>query len=209
MRRGIEDKRTVLVGGVVFLTVLATPVVAQRDSAVPLIERRIAETNRRNEQLERDLLLRDLKEKPEAPTDRRQLQAVFTKVQQDFDRLQVINKEIVRSVSANNVLDYKFITVSTAEIGKCASRLKTNLALPEIEDDQRGQKKHVELGQEQMKPSLIMLTNHIISFVTNPLFESAGPLDVKLSSKASRDLKEIMELSDGIRKRAEKVNRMK
>jgi hypothetical protein len=39
------------------------------------------------------------------------------------------------------------------------------------------------------------------------MFESSGVIDLKLSTQASQDLKRIIELSDQIRKRADKLNK--
>jgi hypothetical protein len=44
------------------------------------------------------------------------------------------------------------------------------------------------------------LRKHIYDFVTNPLFESPGVLDLEQGRKASRDLDRIIELSESITK---------
>ena len=100
-------------------------------------------------------------------------------------------------------MPYKFISVATPDIKKRASRLKSNLALPQPENNEPGQKKEGEIDDGQIKNLLLLLRRHILNFVTNPLFETSGPLDVDLSSKASRDLKKIVDLSERIRKSAD------
>jgi hypothetical protein len=79
--------------------------------------------------------------------------------------------------------------------------------LPSAENDGKSQKPQEEdVSDERIQMALLLLTKHIRSFVTNPLFESSGAIDIKLSTIASRDLKKIIELSDQIRKRADKLN---
>ncbi|MBA3439549.1 MAG: hypothetical protein H0T92_06750 [Pyrinomonadaceae bacterium] len=47
----------------------------------------------------------------------------------------------------------------------------------------------------------------IAGFVNNSVFKSAGVVDAELSAKARRDLKGIIELSEGIKKSSEKLNK--
>jgi hypothetical protein len=58
----------------------------------------------------------------------------------------------------------------------------------------------VEANNEQIEESLMTLRKHIYKFVTNPLFESQGVLDLEQGRKAVRDLDRIIELSESIRK---------
>ena len=47
----------------------------------------------------------------------------------------------------------------------------------------------------------------IVSFVTNPLFKNLGLVDAKLVTKASGDLRDIIQLSENIKKVAETLNK--
>jgi hypothetical protein len=58
-----------------------------------------------------------------------------------------------------------------------------------------------------LKESLLRLDRSIMSFVTNPLFQQTKVLDANLSTRASRDLEDIIELSRAIRKGVERLNR--
>ena len=188
-----------------FMTVLASPVLAQRSSRASSMERRSEEMNRRREQLEREMLLRGVEPKSENAEDR-PAPATVSQVKHDFERIQAIYNEFVRALASDKPLDYKFVSDATAEIKKCSHRLKSHLALPSAENDGKNQKQQEDASGERIQPALLLLTNHIRSFVTNPLFESSGAIDIKLSTMASQDLKKIIELSDQIRKRADKLN---
>ncbi|CAN5827827.1 hypothetical protein BH18ACI4_BH18ACI4_12880 [soil metagenome] len=190
------------------ITALTTPALAQSGtSRSSPVGRRLEELNRQGEKLERDELRRDLEGRPEKPAHLKPSQATTAQVKQDFERLQVVYNEIVLAMSASEALDYKFISVATADLRKRASRLKSNLALPQPENDEPSQKKEAEINDGQMKSLLLLLRRHISSFVTNPLFETSGPLDIELSGKASRDLKKIVELCERIRKSADQLKK--
>ncbi len=163
------------------------------------VGRRIEQINRQHDQhaLEH---MNDGDRKSGGTGDRRV--NVMIQVQEDFSRLQSIYNEIVVAVSAGKKLDQAFISESVAGINKCATRLKTNLALPESKT--RTEEKQNQKTGERAQPPLTMLLSHISEFVTNPMFESSGVLDIKLSIKASSDLDEIIHLSDRIRKSTEK-----
>lgn len=188
------------------LTALATPVLAQRSSRSSGMERRSEEMNRRRDQLEREMLLRGVEPKSEN-AEERLAPATVSQVKQDFERIQAIYNEFVRVLASDKPLDYKFVSDATAEIKKCSNRLKSHLALPSLEDNVKGEKQQEEASDGRIQSALLLLTNHIRRFVTNPLFETSGIIDIKLATLASQDLKKIIELSDHIRKRGDKLNK--
>ena len=201
----VKQPLILIAAALYFLTILATPVFAQRTSRSTGMERRSEEMNRRRDQLEREMLLRGVEPKSENAKER-PAPATVSQVRQDFERIQALYNELVRAMTSNQKLDYKFVSDATTEIKKCSNRLKSHLALPAPEDDIKRKKQDEAAGDERMQTVLLLLINHIRSFVTNPLFESSGVIDVKLSTRASQDLQKIIELSDHIRKRAEKLD---
>ncbi len=58
-----------------------------------------------------------------------------------------------------------------------------------------------------LTPSLTALDQLILSFVHNPVFKDAGVVDTKLGGKARRDLDIIIEVSDKVRKIAERMRK--
>lgn len=188
------------------LTVLATPVLAQRPSRSSGMERRAEDMNRRREQLEREMSLRGVEPKTENAGDR-PAAATVSQVKQDFERIQAIHNDLVRVLAAHKPLDYKFVSDAAAEIKKCTNRLKSRLALPSSDDSVTGETRQEEASAGRIQPALLLLTNHIRRFVTNPLFETPGVIDIKLSTLASQDLKKIIELSDHVRKRADQLDK--
>jgi len=64
-----------------------------------------------------------------------------------------------------------------------------------------------QLTEAEIKPLLVSLRSHIYNFVTNPLFETSGVIDVELSKKASNDLNQIIGFSESINKCADKLKK--
>lgn len=175
---------------------------AQTGSRPYPVGRRVEELNRQAELYDRDVLNRS--EKKDESHDRKRTRATAVQVREDFGRIQIIYNEIVLAMSAGKTLDDYFISDALEGINKSASRLKNNLALPRIDDKEKHQKKQNGIADVKLKTSLTLLCAHISNFVTNPLFESSRALDVELSIKASRDLNEIIELSDNLKKKTGK-----
>lgn len=205
---------------IAFLTVLAAPLMAQRDrdrdtntnnslGVLTPAERLEARRARQGVvPLDQEMQLRGLPaNKEKDASNNLPLRAIVAQVVQDFDRIQIVNEEIRRIATANAGFNYKNLTEMTSEIRKRAKRLKDTIRLPPLEEGQENRKKPDQISQEEMKPALLMLHERIISFVSNPLFQTPNWIDIKLASKASRDLETIIELSGTIKKNAERLNK--
>lgn len=194
-----------------FMTVVANSTFAQQQrrsvSMSPAMERRETDMARERQMRELEELRQSLGKRPVRAANLRYLQAINAQLMQDFERIQVARNKIVRAAANDKAFDYKFISEVTDEIKKRASRLESNLALPEPEENEASRKNQVELNETQIRTSLLTLCNRIESFVKSPLFETPGVIDVHHSTKASSDLKSILELSGSIRKSAERLKK--
>jgi hypothetical protein len=189
----------VFIAATAILSLAAIPARAQQGGVPPVLESRDAD-------MARQAPLRSLEKRIENRVDQRYVQAILAQINQDFKRIQILRNELVRALSANDPLDYKRVSDMTSDIKKRAERLRLNLALPDSKIDEKKRKDHSELKGEQMKDALITLADLIVHFITNPVFETPGVIDVQLSAKANRDLKSIAELSGHIRKSIGKMN---
>ncbi|MCU1267831.1 MAG: hypothetical protein JWM21_4149 [Acidobacteria bacterium] len=137
-------------------------------------------------------------------TDPKQARAMMDQVNEDFQRLLKLHNEIVHAVTGNNSLDYQFIAGATGEIKKRANRLRYTLALdkPATTSTQR---ERLNLETVSMTADLIMLCRKIESFIKNPIIDTPGTVDAEQLEKARGDLESVVELSSGIRKRADKL----
>jgi hypothetical protein len=131
---------------------------------------------------------------------------ILAEVNEDFNRLRAINDEFKTVASPPATINYKSISDDAVEIKKRGTRLRINLAgLPKAEKDEKRQKENVPQDETQMR-SLLSSVNVLMSgFLTNPVFSDMGTLDNQLALKARRDLDALIELSDVVRKGAEKL----
>ncbi len=195
------------VAAMCFLTTGAGAAFAQGGSTRPTsVERRIERQNRQGEQYDLEKSIRDMKRLPEKPTDGRRAKEAAQQIKHDFEGLQESYNQIVLVMAEKEGLNRKHDSVfrAVAEINKYSTRLKTNLALPRPKDE-KDEKARVEANNEQIEESLMTLRKHIYNFVTNPLFESLGLLDLEQGRKAGRDLDRIIEVSESIRRSGDKI----
>jgi hypothetical protein len=169
------------------------------------IERREDQLNRQSKEYERDSLNAELNGRLDKPRDQKRNKVVAAEIQHDFEGLQSGYNRIVLTMASKKDSNDDAVLTAVAEIGKFSARLKDNLALPRP-DDKEKKEFLIEIASEKMEP-LLMLRRYVYSFVTNPLFESKGALDVRQAKKAGQDLQMIIELSESIRKESDKLKK--
>jgi len=157
--------------------------------------------NESNRQELDNLLLR----KPILATeDKSARQAVLKQINDDFKNLQVLNNKLMSEVEDQGGVDYKEISTMLADIGSRAARLKSNLALPKV--DEKKEKANSELTTAAaLKDRLMEFDKVVMSFATNPIFQQANVIDVELAKQASGDLATIIERSGKLKKAAAKL----
>jgi hypothetical protein len=191
-----------------FVFMLATPLMAQRNNPLTADALRAREIAVREGELKRTSIEMGAKNSSDDPKQLWSHKIILEQIKEDFMRIQVIKNEMMRAISINNALDYKHISDTAAEIKKRAARLKTNLALPEQEDNEMNRSIQNEdaSDSEQVKALLLRLDGSIQSFVTNALFQKPI-IDLQLAAKAIRDLESIIQLSSSMKKSAERLNK--
>src|SRR4051794_28376442 len=138
---------------------------------------------------------------------RRDPTLAFAELQDDFTHLQIINKELVLGTNGSAAMDFNFVARSATEIHKRAERLMSNLALPDPEDLPRRPKPAEISDSKQLKSSITALGWLIYRFTKNPIFKEANVIETQPAAKARRDLEEIIEISEQIRKSSEQLNK--
>ena len=134
-------------------------------------------------------------------------EAAAKQMRDDFKAIQVMRNNVARHLLSEKPLDYKFIAGETEAINKRANRLRAYLTLASVEGEKKEESKALELGDHQMKGALVTMCKRIDSFTENPLFKQTEVVDESQSAKAKGDLRDIILLSDGIVKLAEKLNK--
>lgn len=178
------------------LIAFAAPTAAQ--SAGDPAKAQMQEMNRREMQLNSGI-----GEKGQ-PNDPKRAQAMMDQVSEDFQRILTRHNELVRAIAANQSLNYQFISDAMGEIKKRSTRLQSSLKLEKPEPASEDKRTDSALVGMQTKDELILLCKQIESFVKNPIIEKPGTVDAQALEKARNDLQRIVELSDAIKKQADK-----
>jgi hypothetical protein len=138
--------------------------------------------------------------------DPKRLEAAIDLVKQDFKRIQLIRNELVDNLMAKKPLDFKLITEQAGEINTRAGRLKLYLLPPvPVDEKEKVQKLNFEFDSKETQGALVRLCNLIYSFTQNPILKNPGMIDVQQSTRAGGDLLSIIDLSDTIKRSAEKL----
>jgi len=132
--------------------------------------------------------------------------AAIPQITEDFEKIQLVDKELMTAVFANNVLNHKQIVKSTADIEKRAARLISNLAYPESTEAEKTPTGTQE--KTDIRLALSKLDSAVMSFVTNPLFQTDRKVvNAELAMKVNKDLRTVVKLSESIRRQAEALGK--
>ncbi len=134
---------------------------------------------------------------------------LFPQINEDFQRIQVIHNEIVRMLQPDKSLDYDRLAELSDDMKKRTARLRTNLALPEP-DKTKEQARHAgSIDDSHLKNTIADLHDLVVSFVGNPIFKNLGVVDSKVIDGASRNLEDIIVVSDEIKRDARILGKSK
>src|SRR5262245_60210222 len=97
------------------LLVFAFPVLCQSGPATPppVSSRVNTDRIRQQDMSKREWQLRNFGTYPNAPKDRRQLEALMTQTEEDFTRILTLHNEIVRAITSKDDLNYHFVSEAT------------------------------------------------------------------------------------------------
>jgi hypothetical protein len=140
-------------------------------------------------------------------TEAARKEAALKQMNEDFTRLQSLNVDIATAYAAGGTPDYRRVTEDSAEIRTRASRLKNSLMLPPTAKDEKREKLKEESGQDGLQGFITALDGLVKSFVSNPVFQKNTAVNYQQVAKARRDLDGIIEVSDRIKKAAERLGK--
>ena len=183
-----------------------SPVFAQGGGPPAIDTSANAERIRQQQMSSREYQLRNFGKEPARAMDRRQVEALMAQTAEDFDRILTLHNEIARVLTSDKDLDYHFVSETTAEIKKRASRVQSSLAL-RLSAEEAGALEKEPVKELPMKDELIKLCNQIRSFVTNPSIANPNTINAEQMTKARKDLETVIQLSGRIKKDADKLGR--
>jgi hypothetical protein len=193
---------------VALMFLFTAPVFAQNAPAgPPPINKANADRIRQQDMSQREWQLRNFGNEPGGPADQRRVKALMAQFEEDFNRILTLHNEIARALSSKNAVDYQFVSDTTGEIKKRASRVQSSLKL-EPEDGYMPATLE-EINDTEMKNALIKLCKQIRNFVTNPSIENPNTVDAEQLTKARQDLDSLIQLSGQIKKDADRLKTRK
>ena len=152
----------------------------------------------------RDWVLDSLKKSKGAKPSEEDLKRAYEQVRKDFERIQVLNNDILRATAPGREPDYKLVAAATEEINRCASRLDESLALPQPPEEQLRTRSHDDVSVSVL---LSAFDGLIVGFVRNPTFKEAAVVDSAAAPRARRDLLLIIRLSKHLAGRAKALSK--
>jgi hypothetical protein len=185
------------------IALVTQPVTAQRSRNRSMAGERAAAKASDLEAYQREMRLRNLGEQNKQASEKQQRLAL-AQIKEDFERLQVVNNEMMRVVVTSDSLDYKLISESLEEINRRAKRLKENLKMQDHQAKETSEHKTASL--EEVKATLSTLDNFIMSFVKSPLFHNTQVIDANHRARAGDDLVKIIGLSRDTKKMLVRVD---
>ena len=187
-----------------FITILISANLAlSQSSTANMSGPAIREGNRAMDDYDR--AINRMKNDARAAKERRQ--SLFPQINEDFQRIQVIHNEIVRMLQPDKALNFDRLSELTDDMKKRGSRLRENLALPQPEKTET-QPAHSELVDEShIRKTIVTLHDLVVDFVANPIFKNLGVVDAKAIDTARKNLDNIINLSDEIKKEAKILGR--
>jgi hypothetical protein len=189
---------------VVFLLVPATPLLAQRQVNTPQPASPEHPATNPAENASRSANV-DYLEHGKDEAKRRE--AAQLQMNEDFERIQTVDRDILTAASTDAGLDYKLILAGLVDIRKRAVRLRDTIGLPTASKDEKWKKSVDESNAKELRPALVTLNGFITSFVSNPVLSRNTSVDPALAAKARRDLDGIIDFSDKVRKSVEKMSK--
>lgn len=154
---------------------------------------------------ERQMKMTEMEREMNRPRAEREGAALaLAEIGEDYERIQVVNNRMMAAVFSAPAPDYGSVASATAEIGKRAGRLKSNLHLPPppAESAEKRTAPAEPPDAASMKRLLLALDKSLMSFVKSPVFESVGVMDARAAARARADLEAVIELSHFISKSA-------
>ena len=129
----------------------------------------------------------------------------YQRFSNDFLGIQLACNQLLSARSAGGEIDPKRVSDAVSEIKKRAAGMRS--VLKHLTSEEKRKSRHDGVANapiEELTESLSSLRGLVTSFVRNPIFGDGMVVDVEMPAKARRDLEQIIELSDRIKKNLDK-----
>jgi hypothetical protein len=126
--------------------------------------------------------------------------AQLQQLRDDFKTIQNVNNRMMAEAWAREQLEYGHISGMISEINERATRLKTNLSLPEPDHSKRKEQPLSIASFKEFRSALLLMDRSLMSFVRNPIFQRPNVVEIELAKQARLDLEYVIALSGSLKK---------
>lgn len=217
-------KNLILSAFLMFLFALSANVFAQGIMPAGASDRNLEDRNVKNRSNEIERVKR---ENAEADKNKKEpdqaAQVKFTEVKEDFEKIQMLQNEIIAAYSKEKQINYAKISTDAEQINKSGTRLKGNLFTPPVEENKDSKDKNkskdkkketaasapVEAKPEQPLPTdirslIVEMDNTLAAFVNNQMFTNPQNVNPVENAKAQADLERLIKLSAALKTESDK-----
>ena len=156
----------------------------------------------RSNEIER--VTRDAK-KPESRRPETPTAPNFEQIKEDFERIQIINGDVLQAPVPSSGHNYERISESASELNTRAIRLRTNLFPPKSSKESK--EKQTQTEEQDLKSLLTSLDESMNSFTHSPIFQNTKVVTSEDSATAQKNLDAVIKISASIRNEADRRNK--
>lgn len=140
--------------------------------------------------------------------------ANFGEIKEDFERMQIVNNDVLQPAGESATIDYQRVLESAQEIEKRAARLRNNLFGVRRENQAKDKKPSAESPDSKpsaqthdLKSLIIGLDNSINSFAHSSIFQNTQVVTPDDSLAAQKELDKIIKITGDLRIEADRVKK--
>ena len=126
----------------------------------------------------------------------------FEQIKEDFERIQIINGDVLQAPVPSGGHDYERISESASELNNRAIRLRSNLFPPKPTKESK--EKQPQAEEPDLKSLLSSLDDSINSFAHSPMFQNTKVVTPEDSATAQKNLDAVIKISARIRNEADR-----
>ena len=156
----------------------------------------------RSNEIER--VTRDAK-KPDSRPSETPAAPNFEQIKEDFERIQIINGDVLQAPVPSGGHDYERISESASELNTRAIRLRSNLFPPKSSKESK--EKQPQTEEQDLKSLLTSLDDSMNSFTHSPIFQNTNVVTPEDSATAQKNLDAVIKISASIRNEADRGKR--
>ena len=126
----------------------------------------------------------------------------FEQIKEDFERIQIINGDVLQAPVPSGGHNYERISESASELNNRAIRLRSNLFPPKPSKESK--EKQPQAEEQDLKSLLSSLDDSINSFAHSPMFQNTKVVTPEDSATAQKNLDAVIRISASIRNEADR-----